>query len=282
MPNDQSPAETLFHYTSQEGLLGILGSKVLWATHILYLNDRKEFWQAFDVAITQIEESATQTGDPEEKALLERTKRKVLQPNSEAAYVASFSEDGDSLSQWRGYGGDGNGFSIGFSRVELEELAKLGGWRLNRCIYDEMTQSRKISELLDLMTDPEANVPPRRIRADGVEEIYVMLPEDKFSINLSLLAPLLKNNAFSEEMEWRLSVVEGMIFHPHHRAGQSMLIPYCQFPLSENGGLTCIKHITIGPGPHAELSQKSLNSYLRSIGCGHISIRLSEVPYRTW
>src|SRR6266700_6216266 len=33
----------LYHYTSQEGLLGILSSKTLWATRIQYLNDSTEF-----------------------------------------------------------------------------------------------------------------------------------------------------------------------------------------------------------------------------------------------
>lgn len=33
----------LYHYTSQRGLLGILESKKLWMTNILYLNDSSEF-----------------------------------------------------------------------------------------------------------------------------------------------------------------------------------------------------------------------------------------------
>src|SRR6266568_442547 len=33
----------LYHYTSQEGLLGILSSKTLWATRIQSLNDSTEF-----------------------------------------------------------------------------------------------------------------------------------------------------------------------------------------------------------------------------------------------
>lgn len=34
--------ELLYHYTTQEGLLGILKDRCIWATHIRYLNDTSE------------------------------------------------------------------------------------------------------------------------------------------------------------------------------------------------------------------------------------------------
>ena len=38
--------ERLFHYTSAEGLYGILDSECLWATHFKFLNDSSEFFAA--------------------------------------------------------------------------------------------------------------------------------------------------------------------------------------------------------------------------------------------
>jgi hypothetical protein len=35
--------EVLYHYTNQEGLLGVVTSASLWATHISYMNDAMEF-----------------------------------------------------------------------------------------------------------------------------------------------------------------------------------------------------------------------------------------------
>jgi hypothetical protein len=35
--------EFLYHYTSQDGLLGIISSASLWATNISYMNDATEF-----------------------------------------------------------------------------------------------------------------------------------------------------------------------------------------------------------------------------------------------
>jgi hypothetical protein len=45
--NEDFPA-TLYHYTSVDGLLGILRSKRIWATDIRFLNDRSEFFHAME------------------------------------------------------------------------------------------------------------------------------------------------------------------------------------------------------------------------------------------
>jgi hypothetical protein len=37
------PKALLYHYTDQRGLLGILRSQSIWATHIRYLNDSSEY-----------------------------------------------------------------------------------------------------------------------------------------------------------------------------------------------------------------------------------------------
>ena len=40
---EQPIPEFLYHYTSQDGLLGIIESRSLWATNISYMNDATEF-----------------------------------------------------------------------------------------------------------------------------------------------------------------------------------------------------------------------------------------------
>src|SRR5437868_11310878 len=41
--------DVLWHYTSPNGMLGIIASKSLWATNILYLNDVEEFYHVADL-----------------------------------------------------------------------------------------------------------------------------------------------------------------------------------------------------------------------------------------
>ncbi len=43
----KTPDKPIYHYTSQEGLIGILRDRVLWATKIQYLSDSAEFSYAY-------------------------------------------------------------------------------------------------------------------------------------------------------------------------------------------------------------------------------------------
>lgn len=42
----ETPPEILYHYTDQTGLLGIIQSREIWATHHQCLNDTQEFLHA--------------------------------------------------------------------------------------------------------------------------------------------------------------------------------------------------------------------------------------------
>ena len=46
LDEDFEADERLFHYTSSQGLYGILESGCLWATHFKFLNDSNEFFAA--------------------------------------------------------------------------------------------------------------------------------------------------------------------------------------------------------------------------------------------
>ncbi|MGO9437248.1 MAG: hypothetical protein ACLP00_23505 [Terracidiphilus sp.] len=40
------PEDLLYQYTGKQGLLGILESGTIWATHYLFLNDQSELQEA--------------------------------------------------------------------------------------------------------------------------------------------------------------------------------------------------------------------------------------------
>ncbi|MGA2673692.1 MAG: hypothetical protein ABSE99_10740 [Terracidiphilus sp.] len=48
------PKDLLYHYTDQRGLLGILGSQNIWATHIRYLNDSSEYKLGLDIVKREV------------------------------------------------------------------------------------------------------------------------------------------------------------------------------------------------------------------------------------
>ncbi len=43
---DEMPEDLLYQYTGKQGLLGILESGTIWATHYLFLNDQSELQEA--------------------------------------------------------------------------------------------------------------------------------------------------------------------------------------------------------------------------------------------
>ena len=117
-----NPDGLLYHYTDEKGLLGILQSDCLWATHYRFLNDATERQGALDffVAIDQMY-SKEQDTSPSYWGALRASLEKLAQLAD--PYLVSFSEEGevsefpgDRLSQWRGYALNRQGFSLGLSQ----------------------------------------------------------------------------------------------------------------------------------------------------------------------
>ena len=70
----QQPSGTLYHYTTQEGLLGIIKNKEIWATQTQYLNDAREYRHAIDVATSEIDKRLVNAASDESKILLDMKK----------------------------------------------------------------------------------------------------------------------------------------------------------------------------------------------------------------
>ncbi len=50
----RTPPPILYYYTTQQGLLGIINSREIWATHTQYMNDVREFRHATEFAREQL------------------------------------------------------------------------------------------------------------------------------------------------------------------------------------------------------------------------------------
>ena len=248
----------LYHYTTQRGLLGILGDKKLWATGIRHLNDSTEFEYALKLADEQLgpEKLSSVWG-----GRVNRWLEAVGEP-----FVASFSEQRDLLSQWRAYCHDEAGFSIGFEIEALGRISEREEMSLLRCIYDSSEHRNMIRNLL--LTDP--------LRSSPLTDIESLS-------DVAWLAPMMKDEAFKQEEEWRLVSSSGKIIRPLYRAGQSFLIPYCEIDLRikdiEN---SIIGEIVVGPTPHMQLSLDTVRQFLRDNSYKNVTVTPSRVPYRSW
>lgn len=254
----------LFHYTSQAGLLGILEGNCLWATVAEFLNDKSEYSHGLALIEQSLARRCNQIEDEMERLkmnLLRRALRKLPR-----VCVASFSEEGDLLSQWRAYGGGSGGFALGFRREHLRTVGEGQRFYLEKCIYSQKDQAKAIEELMDAW--------------------YERIKQDKSMIGCakqaSRLAVRLKPESFEEEREWRLIGIPKTVSELHFRQGKSMLIPY--FKLGLGHATAYLEGVVVGPNPHGDLGDHAVSLFLRKLNLPNpdLMTKRTRIPYRNW
>jgi len=275
----------LYHYTTQHGLLGIINNKEIWATHTQYLNDVREFRHATDLMRKEVSSIANEPLFDQSALACLQPMREALRPGIESVNVCvcSFSEKGDSLPQWRAYGGPASGFAIGFSGAYLRQISEGLGW-LVRVEYDEEQQRLLIRTLLEDVLEEN-----RKRRSE--EQGRYIPTQGNLVAYLNRYAPILKHKSFKEESEWRIIIRPRMCVDERfsYRIGPSMLIPYFRLSIGDAEALG-IQEIVVGPTPHPKEALASVRGLLIKneipvfaphSPCG-VKVRRSEVPFRNW
>jgi hypothetical protein len=289
---NSDPPEILYHYTSQDGLIGMLNKKTIWASKIHYLNDSKEFALALELASDELDRRIKAATSPGDRSRLELLRDTIYTIEGVNTCVCCFSALDDDLSQWRGYGGGNAGFSVGFTREWFTRVKETLGLSLRRCIYDPEKHQRLIQDAIDEFfatnTEKEPDYWDRnRLHVDPDRpRTFVALPHagNDFATRLSLIAPLIKHKSFEAEREWRL--VAAVSAHElHHRPGRSMLIPYYKIPIGDDDKFDSIREIVVGPTPHLDLSAASVESLAFAAGLVNPDndlTRTTSIPFRNW
>jgi hypothetical protein len=290
MPPKNSHPEILYHYTTQQGLLGILEKKAIWATNLHYLNDPSEFNHPISLAKKNIyNKIKLLTGEldvlnrgtgllnprpleiKKELTDLDAILELLDSQRHIPIYICSFSQEGDQLGQWRGYCHNESGFSIGFDYKRLQKLASEQGFALKQCIYEPEKQSVIIEDLVEKLRKV---TPPQNARIVSLDQLAAIMP-------FWSIAPTLKHDSFKEEFEWRLiseafgsKKKEETFF----KQGKSMIIPYEDFSL---GSDLPIEEIIVGPTPNKDLALQSVALFTEKHK-KNVKIISSKGPYRNW
>lgn len=137
----------LYHYTSAAGLIGILSSKSFWLTDLRYMNDMSELQYAQQVIERCISDKMNVPSLTEiQKEFLSRISRTYSPFGSSASiYSASFCENGNLLSQWRAYRGQGGGYALGFDFFHAIRLLDKP-CVLRKVIYDVRDQNKLVDD----------------------------------------------------------------------------------------------------------------------------------------
>lgn len=286
--------DTLYHYCSSDSFEKIISSKSIRLCSLLLSNDYKEGNAVIE--LIEVLLNSKEYSDEDRKNISE-----WLSFFKSHFHGIGFclSENGDLLSQWRGYANDGAGFSIGFSKNVLQKISnssKTIGSRdvsLIKVNYETISHlpivSPTIKRLKEICTNPEYKTTLAGLLSllpqDDLAEMQKRKRDSKESKLLEALLPIsdilytLKNYAFSEEKEWRLvSRIDGNEFsNIECHAKENKLIPYDTIDLTSYSS-TVIRTVTVGPKNQTPYSV--IRNWLKEKGYGEVEVKNSIASYR--
>jgi len=283
---DANGQPLFYHYSDLTGLKGIVTEHDLWLTHALFCNDEAELALGTKVARDEIARIRGTRALPKKKAqYLEALDEQLKKPATESVYICCFCEEGDALSQWRAYGGNGNGVSIRLDAYEFEQYTGeqvYGFLRIWNVIYEETKQHEVMGKAVESTFD--------RFKTRPAEEIV-----SKAKDIIDFFVPTFKHSGFMGEQEWRMIFVPAQAppVKPRYRTAREMLIPYFSFKelvasltpankakANKDQWRLPILQVCIGPSRHRELNRGSAESFLKDAGYGSPVIA-SLTPYRS-
>jgi hypothetical protein len=264
--SSETPPDILYHYTTAIGLKGILETSTLWATDATFLNDAQELqFGRRDLCSALLARAQELVSDIQDQYGPESSRASIIQfavrylmseydvarpVMNSPVYVTCFCEEGDLLSQWRGYS-SGGGFAVGLATqalldVSLEreeedptrgDLYKSLHTKLVRIQYGDAAIRPVIDQIV-------ADIAPKLKAHSATEGWYYAM------WNIVPALARIKHGAFAEEREWRLIALDDTSKAANFRAGPYGLIPFIALKANLQDAL---KEVVIGPGVHSDL-----------------------------
>lgn len=280
------PRGLLYHYTTLDGLLGVIDRDCLWATNVRYFNDLEEFRDAFYRCYRDEFIKCLVPGAPE-KTIRHLSDKLLPSEDRYETFLISFTDDeavpqeqktkpGDRLSQWRAYSQGTGGFSLGFDHDSIMKCwegcqfkrAEGSAW-IHRCIYSPEQKLKAVAELSSdaftaLKTFLNAQInefiqtnnrEPNDDERSELDKQCVIRALSEAYADYFLHAARFKNEAFAEELEWRI------VFHAKH---ETLLKGHTS---KKDAPITFFRHGKFGATPYIEypLNLRTTESPLRKI-----------------
>ena len=261
-----SPPKIIYHYTDTNGLLGIIESGKIWATHVSRLNDSSEYHHGINVVADCVKNAMPASSKPLVDKILSEFKKVET-------FVASYSTEHDLLSQWRTYSGGKVGYCLGLATdgiATLDDSTPL----LEAVIYKDSLAQQVISTMLKRVAD--------YLHTNQFGEVEVGFLLGSVGATLANLACTIKHPKFEEENEYRQFYQPGaasLQLEKKFRNGRFGLTPYVKIPFTASGRLP-LRSVTIGPCQDAELEMSIVKMLLDKHSYANVEILLSEIPLR--
>ena len=259
--------DTLYHYTSPEGALGIVKSGEVWASMIHYLNDSGEF----KLALRLVQELIADAHELPDDVRHLVNDEFISVVRSVAVFVFSLSAQKDLLSQWRAYSPNG-GYALGFSKDVLDAIVSEDNAALVPCVYDDAKQRIILRPVVETLIRAAKELPEG---ADGLDLYRTVANE------FTRTAAVIKDKSFEAEEEWRI------IFGPtgvdkaktDARTAGSIVVPYLRCQI-KRGGRYPIAECVVGPGQDVDLAGRSLRYVTTSMFHWPVKVTSSTSTFR--
>lgn len=300
-----SKPEMLYHYSDVNALIGICSNQSVYATDLRFLNDSKEFTHALDVSKQAICNSIRTTGSFDElmyKAIFEEYVGNIFSSNHRV-FVCCFTELRDSLSQWRTYGDNGSGYTIGFDPEDMttnEAIFFRTGVSapvLGKVTYDDSLLSMLVTSIFNYLVTESKSYFRKLTSSVSDHQLLLNLLLSQFAgvfgAILLQICPFFKHESYSEEREWRLLYyfdqelvdnfsVKGQsvnLLQVLYRPVLGVPAPYVLLPVSKPQS-NSIREIGIGPNLDFSLAETSLVYFVSDTFQNNVSLYNSALSYR--
>lgn len=287
----RKPPATLYHYTDEAGLAGIIERGKLWFSDIFALNDPSELRHGLRIAIDLLKSRAT-PARPEIATFASMFERFDLDAGIEAAghfFICCFSADGDDLGQWRAYANNGRGFTLGFdTRIIEDAFTKRKGKPVKQHSTFHVTYSdtelTRIQTALPDLVDPLISLPrTTRVRGDPLQA-YMMDLLVYHSMEVIRGVMFFKHEAYQNEREYRFQQLfrrDKTAPHVKYRRRGTSLVRYREFDWRTLAP-HALKKIVVGPAADRTKAARFAKDCLAAFHPDPNSVELlySEIPYR--
>lgn len=258
-PDPAKMPDIFYHYTSASGLFGMLSSNSIWLTDHRFLNDKMEIDHTGSILKEVTSSFSNKSTSKLATNLIDRICSSGGVRDSYDTFIFSLSEEADSLSQWRGYAFEGQGFTIGFSANSLiEQKSKVGGSDIFKVEYDKSLQERILHKSLSAIIT-RLELEHKKLPAGNAIEVEKLMDDafNAFQVINFARSVSNKHSSFVGEREWRMAIFEKRddpddLQEIRVRVRGAELVPYVEAkPYDEFGefaGRMPIVRIGIGPG----------------------------------
>ena len=289
--------DKLYHYTTAEGICGIVENREFVATKSDFLNDKMEFQYAVEVMERLIERYIVNTDlrmqfSAKLKAEIDRigiisSDHAALDEDEMSFYVVAFSKQNNNSLLWAEFT-DFRGYCLEFDYEKIVEGFRHRVFLHGTVIYDEEEQMNGLLESLlsciHSLVEKGAKDLQGFFEEDAIpsEESLDQLV-DAMAVVCSVYTMFFKKSYFAGEEEYRF------IFPPlHYEKGQDrpqfrlldqIFLPYIMVELETEQQELPLQSVMVGAKNNSDIAVRGMKYFLKTQGLD-IPVLLSDIPLR--